>query len=58
MWQLQSLENWKSKASETYIYIYIYIYIYMPGALWDKFIDFPGEPVVQCDVPLVKNASH
>ena len=25
-------------------------------ALWDKVIDFTDEPVVQCDVPAVKDA--
>ena len=30
---------------------------YMPGALWDKVIDFTDEPVVQCDALAVKNAS-
>ena len=29
-------------------------HIIMPGALWDKVIDFTDEPVVQCDVPTVK----
>ena len=29
----------------------------MPGALWDKVIDFADEPVVQCDVSVVKNTS-
>ena len=29
----------------------------MPGALWDKFIDFTDEPVVQCDVLAVKKTS-
>ena len=27
----------------------------MPGAFWDKLINFTDEPVVQCDVPAVKN---
>ena len=27
---------------------------YVPGALWDKVIDFTDEPVVQCDVPAAK----
>ena len=30
---------------------------YVPGALWDKVIDFTDEPVVQCDVPAAKNTS-
>ena len=29
----------------------------MPGKLWDKVIDFTDEPVVQWDVPAVKNTS-
>ena len=29
----------------------------IPGALWDKVIDFTDELVVQCDVPAVKNTS-
>ena len=29
----------------------------MPGALWDKVIDFADEPVAQCDVSVVKNTS-
>ena len=29
----------------------------MPGALWDKVTDFTDEPVIQCDVPAVKNNS-
>ena len=29
--------------------------IYMPGALWDKIIEFTDEPVVQCDVPAAKS---
>ena len=29
----------------------------MPGALWDKVIDFTEESVVQCDVPAVNNTS-
>ena len=29
----------------------------MPEALWDKVTDFTDEPVVQCDVPAVKNTS-
>ena len=29
----------------------------MPGAFWDKVIDFTDEPVVQCDVQDVKNIS-
>ena len=27
----------------------------MSGELWDKVISFADEPVVQCDVPVVKN---
>ena len=46
------------KQSKLHTHTYIYIYIYMPGALWDKVTDFTGEPVVQCDVPPVKNTSH
>ena len=30
---------------------------HMPGALWDKVIDFTEESVVQCDVPAVNNTS-
>ena len=30
---------------------------HMPGAFWDKVIDFTDEPVVQCDVQGVKNIS-
>ena len=29
----------------------------MPGKLWDKVIDHTDEPVVQCNVPAVKDAS-
>ena len=29
----------------------------MPGALWDKVIHLTDEPVVQCHVPALKNAS-
>ena len=29
----------------------------MPGAFWDKVIDFTDKPVVQCDVQAVKNTS-
>ena len=29
----------------------------MPGAFQDKVIDFTDQPVVQCDVPAVKNTS-
>ena len=29
----------------------------MPGAFWDKVIDFTDKPVVQCDVHAVKNTS-
>ena len=29
----------------------------MPGAFWDKVIDFTNEPVVQCDVPAIKKTS-
>ena len=32
-------------------------HIIMPGALWDKVIDFTDEPVVQRDVPTVKKTS-
>ena len=31
--------------------------IYIPLALWDKVIDLTVEPVVQCNVPAVKNIS-
>ena len=30
---------------------------YMPKTFWDKATDFTDEPVVQCDVPAVKNTS-
>ena len=30
---------------------------YMPGALWDKFLDFTDKPLVQCDVLAVKHIS-
>ena len=30
---------------------------YMSGGFWDKVTDFIDEPVVQCDVPAVKNTS-
>ena len=30
---------------------------YMPGKLWDKVIDHTDEPVVQFNVPAVKDAS-
>ena len=29
----------------------------MLGAYWDKVIDFKDEPVVQCDIQVVKNTS-
>ena len=29
----------------------------MPGAFWDKVLDFTDEPVVQWDVQAVKNTS-
>ena len=29
----------------------------MPEAFWDKVTDFIDEPVVQCDVPVVKTTS-
>ena len=29
----------------------------MSGGFWDKVTDFIDEPVVQCDVPAVKNTS-
>ena len=29
----------------------------MPETFWDKVTDFIDEPVVQCDVPAVKNTS-
>ena len=31
---------------------------YMPEALWDKFSDLIDEPVVQCNVPAVKNTLY
>ena len=31
--------------------------LYMPEAFWDKVTDFIDEPVVQCDVPVVKTTS-
>ena len=30
---------------------------YITVTFWDRFIDFTDDPVVQCDVPPVKNAS-
>ena len=32
-------------------------HIYIPGAFWDKVIDFTDYPVVQCDVQVIKNTS-
>ena len=38
----------QNKTSQTY---------YMPGAFWDKVLDFTDEPVVQWDFQAVKNTS-
>ena len=38
------------------MYIYIYIYIYQPGVpKVTPVTDFTDEPVIQSDVPVVKN---
>ena len=31
--------------------------IYIPATLWDKITDFTDEPLIQCNLPAIKNTS-
>ena len=46
MWH-QIFDHWKKQSKSNVLY--------MPEALWEKVIDFTEEPVVQWDIPAVKN---